>query len=292
MKYKIAFALLARDCKEHLKCNVERILGNQDKFEAVDIVIVENDSVDGTKEYLKDLSKNNNNIHVITKDKKNDAIKSGDKSGSVYRIQRMAMYRNEYLEYIKKNMLNKIDYLIVLDADIVSFDVVTLIHAIENAPKDFSALFANGRYFIDIFGKRIYLRYYDLFAFVPRESKLTDLTYREMALNSDLLTRKHIKENTYFACNSAFGGIGIYKMEKYSGQLYTTHKNQRSQYFDAVCEHIDFNMEFAQKGTNYIVSELLVGYEKVKSTKQVISVLFPARVRLFVSERIFRKERI
>lgn len=291
MKENVCFALLARDCKEHLKCNIERILCNSKKFGKLDIIVVENDSVDGTKEYLKEMSATNDNIHVITKDRADDAIKIGDKSGSNHRIKRMACYRNEYLDYINHNMNHRVDYLVVVDSDIAYFDIDSLISAIENAPDDFSALFADGRFFSNFFGHRVFFRYYDLFAFLPKDSANTDLTYREMAMNANLLTRRNIRKYVYFPCDSAFGGIGIYRMEKYSGQLYETHSNARSEYFDAVCEHISFNLGFAKNGTNYICSNLVVAYEKVRRFGQMLSAFIPVKVRLFVAEKILKKER-
>lgn len=291
------FALLARDCRDYLKRNIEEILKGIALFKRIEIVVVENDSIDGTKEYLESISGQYNNIHIISKDTNQETFRSGDTGGSVYRMQKMVDFRNEYVRYFKENFIKELDYLIVIDADIEWFSIESVVKAVCFAPDGWAALFANGRYYARLIGRKVYCRYYDLLPLIPEKEFWGDVkftyhpTYRELARLSDLTSMKILKRYPYFPVISAFGGIGIYNMSLYRGQEYRVIKNERSSYFETLCDHVSFNMEFREEGNNYICTDLLVDYERAKSIKQIISTFVPGKLRLFFDEKILKRVR-
>ena len=216
----IAIAILARDCGGALTHNIPKIDNLRKYFKSSIVIVVENDSKDNTKEILSNWRDNSKDIIIISEDYNIQTIPPKTKDckmpgASTHRIEKMCFYRNKYLEYLKK-MSFEYDYLMVIDIDIDDFSEEGIVQAINNAPCDWAALFANGRYYFDFFGIRLLGRYYDLFAYVPYNdhnitNENTDLTFREVSLHADLLSIKAIKKKRYMECCSAFGGIAVYK---------------------------------------------------------------------------------
>jgi glycosyltransferase involved in cell wall biosynthesis len=289
LKNKTAcFALLTRNCRDELEQNLSRIERIIPFFKETYTVVVENGSTDGTKEFLRTWKLNrSNNFFVIS-----DGI--DDKVSHMSRIEKLSYCRNLYLTFIfESSWWKSADYLIVIDSDIQSFSENGLIKALENAPPDWSALFANGRFFFDVFGKKFLGRYYDLLAFVPqRESGLyngrTELTYREMLICSDYLSSKTLKKKRYLNCLSAFGGIGIYKANAIQDSYYKTYFNKNNSVFREVCEHIAFNLSVLRHGKNYIAFDMLVLYEK--NFRSVLSKFFPMRTKINICDFFMHKK--
>ena len=147
-------ALMARNCRDALKTNRDKVIQLADYFGKASIVVVENDSTDGTKEELEDWQKQDARVAVIARD---GLFADGDRtSTNLSRIRRMAYYRNLYMEYADRI---RPDYLIVIDIDIDSFFPEEVLSAMRNAPADWSALFANGRFYTRIPGKRLWGKY-------------------------------------------------------------------------------------------------------------------------------------
>lgn len=290
---RVCISMLARDCCQSLKRNISKVVNLYNNFSENSVIqIIENDSIDGTKDLLRGLKEQYSFIHVLSEDTNQITYNKNQQAGAMYRINKMTMFRNKYLELLEKESF---DFLIVIDADLYDFYPDKIISCIENAPNDWSGLFANGKYFYRFFSKNILLKYYDLFAYVPfKENGYVsennyELTYKEMALSSDYLNYKRKKLPDYIECRSAFGGIGIYNLLKYQGQKYSTKKNDRSHYFDAVCEHISFNRIFNEYGKLYICKEMIALYEQ----QGFIKLLFypiSNKFKFFIYEKILHKE--
>lgn len=269
-----AIAIMARDCEKSLIRNIPKLIELSQKFKYADICVVENDSKDKTKDILNEWSSKNNNVTVISLD--NIFSSASNKGAGVSRIERMVYYRNKYLDFFYNREI-KYDYLFVIDVDIDDFDINSIISAIDNAPGNWRGLFPNGIFYATFFGKIIKGRYYDSFAYLPFESKYEDLIDEEFRLYNDDIT-KLLEKNEYQLCDSAFGGIGIYKYSELNNRYYGVEPNNRSSCHDTKCEHIGFNR--IQKGSekrNYIVSGMKVLYER-KS-------IFEVFIRKMISER-------
>ncbi len=276
---KIAIAIMARDCAESLNRNIPKLMGLSQQFKLTDICVVENDSKDYTKEILKKWSSECKNVHVISLDNVFSDLQN--KGAGKSRIERMTYYRNQYLNFFYESGVDY-DYLFVIDIDIDDFDVDSIIPAIDNAPEDWQGLFSNGVFYSQVLGKIIKGRYYDSFAYLPYQSENEDLIDEEFRLYNDTLT-KLLKKNSYQVCDSAFGGIGIYKFSEIYNRYYQAEPNHRSSQHDIKCEHISFNRISKDcKKHNYIVSSMNVLYErkplievilrKVISEKQIIRI--------------------
>lgn len=299
---KVFIALLARDCKESLERNIpliEILIGNFDKDNSV-VQIIENDSVDGTKELLAEWEKKCSYVRVCSEDTNQVTIPKRNPNstyvpgGTEYRMSRMIGFRNKY---INKLEAKKFDYLIVIDADVEWFSVEGIIYSIRNAPENWSIISANGREFTKLFGKIITLKYYDLLPYIPTKEQFSqigltyniELTHKEMALCSDLLNGRDFRKKMFFPCSSAFAGCGIYNLRKYKGQKYYIIKNNRSRMYEVLCDHVSFNLDFLKEGQNYISQELKVLYTKKPFLRSIISYMISTKVKFWFYTKILRK---
>lgn len=115
----VIFVGLARDLEQTLEASVNRVLSLESMFSNVDVLIIENDSSDKTKDVLAQCyKKHKDKFSYISNDygsKKFGTVKDAE------RTINLAKYRNQYIEHIKK--CNKeYDYVIVLDWDFLDFD--------------------------------------------------------------------------------------------------------------------------------------------------------------------------
>ena len=261
---KLVICLLAKDCKINLERNIPEIENLTKSFKETNIVIVENDSTDGTCELID--SWINNSAAQITK------IKPSEDLTHLSRIERMVVLRNEYIKYCKQN-INDCDYAIVIDADLYQINHRQILEQIMYAPEDWSALFSYGQFFYPLFGKTINIRYYDLFAYILHGSTENRFTTKELFSNYHLL-RKLIKQKNFVECNSGFGGIGIYKYKAFVDSNYSTIDNPKRPDLPFICEHVLFNQNISKYGNLYICKNLKPLYEPVKSCRKILYMIY------------------
>ena len=257
---KAAFCLLARDCAEKIKKNIPIIEYYRGFFAQSCVIVIENDSKDDTNTVLEDWKSKSPGIII-------NHVDSSD-FNHLARIERMSICRNAYLDVVK-NIGDKPEYLIIIDADL-ELQKINLYSIIHDAPSDWVGLFANGQYYCSCFGKKIPVAYFDLFAYVPYGSNEFELTNTQMMDNGTSADRL-IKRNEYTRCNSAFGGIGIYRYNAVEDAGYEAVENAKSKMHSHLCEHIGFNRSCSSYGSLYICRSMKVLYERL-SFKGCVSV--------------------
>lgn len=288
---KIAIAILARDCNEALKKNILEVEKLRAYFQSSYVIVVENDSKDGTKETLYKWKDSKDNVVLLIKDSNETTIPSKTKTcpfppASMHRITRMANFRNIYLEYLKSSHINP-DYLIVIDIDVKQFKSADIISVIKNAPKDWGGLFAYGQ--TNYYGVLPFM--YDLFAYVPKEYIHEHHRKTHEVFVSGQTATKALKKEKYLECISAFGGIGVYKWDVIDKFSYEVIRNNRSNVYEAVCEHIPFNLKVINKGfKNYICKDLKVIYGKRSLKHVIINSIIPFPVFSYLYKKIRRVE--
>lgn len=274
---KVAICLLARNSEVALKRNIPKIERLRKSFRESYIVVVENDSKDNTKNILREWKESSESIVLNIEDTGTQTIPSATVNGyfpgmTANRIEKMIKYRNKYLDYIHAHN-NNLDYVIVFDSDIYDFDVGSIEKVIEEAPNDWVALFANGKYFWSPAFLGIMGKYYDAYCFIPKNAEHKDLTYREMYIENDILC-KQLKKEKYVPCESAFGGIGIYKYSAIQNKNYVMIKNNRSSVAEVLCDHVSLNLEAGKSGTLYVANKMLVKYDSIKGFGAMCTNLF------------------
>lgn len=247
--YKVAICVLARNCAGSLPANIERIERLRSLTTQSEVVVVENDSIDATKEILSAWLNTTDGITLISNDYGLNA--GGEIPRGCSRIERMARYRNICMEHIERI---EPDIVVVIDIDVEDFDVNGIACAIAQAPSDWGALFANGNRYL--WGNCAPF-FYDLYAYLPLDGPIsrTIITMR----HDERYIRRHLRSEPYLQCRSAFGGLGVYKYEAIKGNRYSVMANVATD-GEVLCEHISFNL--AIRGQCYIARAMSLRYPR------------------------------
>lgn len=259
-----SICILARDCEAGCNRNIPKIEELRSYFGQSYVVVIENDSKDSTKSILVNWQNKSSNIILCSENTNQVTIPSQSKNclypgTSCSRIEKMASFRNKYLHILNdKNLVT--DYIIVIDIDLDDFSVEGIIDSINNAPKDWTGLFAYGIQYWGIGNKILFKKYYDNFAYVPKNSISLAFTYEQRLKNIDKIDRNFKFGKKFFPCISAFGGIGVYKYEHLISKKYECKENKISLTDEAICEHISVNIGKTEH--NYICKNMLALYEK------------------------------
>jgi hypothetical protein len=241
---------IVRDCGRNLEKNIRTINELCDLAKDYHVVIFENDSADNTKKIVTDWANARRNIHIslndfntITIPKKHSTV---NPLFSVYRNEKMAGYRNFYLEYIEKEELPG-DYVIVVDLDIRKIYLDGVVSSFSSR-YDWDAVTANGssRAFASKFRKR----YHDTYALVEcgqeeipqTEKSIVDAQYRWAFLKPGMPFIKVV---------SAFGGLAVYKREAIAHCRYGVMKNNDEK-VESRAEHFFFYQQMKKNGYDKI----------------------------------------
>lgn len=273
----LVIGILARDCADRLLNNIPRVekLGNM--FREYHVIVYENDSVDRTKEYLQQWAVNNTNVIAISEDLKQatippKTIHTPKPSKSVWRIQKMAGFRNRMLFEVKSRFSP--DYFCFLDIDIESFTPSDIKAAIEQAPSDWGAICASGHlYYSRNDGTSYPANFqYDAYAFFPEGSQPENMgkwvVSHQCHLVSAWSAEELVRRNTFSSCRSAFNGLAIYKWDVIKDLRYRVMQNEAlRERGAALCEHLPFHSDIISRGKKiYITSLIEVVYMHKKNT--------------------------
>ena len=199
------------------------------------IIFVESDSIDNSNILIKNFLQNKKGILI------NKSLK-----GLKNRVSRLAISRNEYLKYIKKNQkLRKFDLLIVLDCGNVNNNLNPKIlekSIIKN--KNYVGIFPTQKIlYYDIWTLRIknYIEY-DCFEKLFQEYKNKNINIKKSFFE---LIGKFMFINFFIKTNkikviSAYGGLAIYKLSKVIKFTYDSNNGKN-------CEHVEFNKKIHKK---------------------------------------------
>lgn len=201
-------------------------------------LIVENDSSDATRKLLLDLTKRNPKITIlgcggINEDECKLQLPKTDNSVDKQRMDKMALVRNVYLEYIKANkekLYSDYKYSCVWDLDIVG---VVYKSGIENTMGYFrvhdsiSAMCANCYYKVGPIPV-----YYDTYAHLEKGDEF-DVNYKllhdiKTAVTNIYVTGEYPKE-----VESCFSGFTMYRLDDMIKSKYDSSEDEES----IQCEH-------------------------------------------------------
>jgi glycosyltransferase involved in cell wall biosynthesis len=214
------------------------------------VVILENDSTDNTKQILQEWANTEKNIHVslndfgtITIPAKKDLV---NPMFSAYRNEKMASYRNYYLDYIEKENLSG-DYVIIVDLDVRKIKPEGIINSF-SLNCEWDALTANG---VSRAPSSFYRRrYFDTYAliecgreFLPQtEQSIRRVQYRWAFMRPGM---------PLFHVASAFGGLAIYKRAAIKNCRYGVLMNEDEK-VESRAEHFYFHQQMKEHGYDKI----------------------------------------
>lgn len=232
---------LARDIKKELPYIEQNLSTFTQNCKDHLILIVENDSKDGSRQLLLNL-KNKFNIVLLGCDQDSPiCVMNSQRYGHVKtksRISKMVDIRNIYMDYINSLSPNLYDYVIMLDLDIMASVYKDGLHNtayyLSRYP-DIDMIGANSiclnvfRYFLN---KK---PYYDDYAMKPN-IKTIDHTKKANGTPEDLIR-----------VDSCFGGYVIYKFNSIYGKRYQYMEDSNGM---PICEHVVFNQQLKSKFIN------------------------------------------
>lgn len=273
----IVIGILARNCIKSLRNNISRVEDLGRLFKEYHIIIYENDSIDGTKECLRQWAEDNSNVVAICEDLNQVTIPKKSKympkpSKSEWRIERMAGFRNRVLEEVRQRFSP--DYFCFIDIDVESFSPQSVVEAMRNAPKDWGALCASGHlYYTNDDGTDYPANFqYDAYAFYPKgcqpEMMGRKVISHKWHIISAWTAEELVRSQQYVSCRSAFNGLAVYKWEVIKDMRYKVMQNKElKECGAAMCEHLPFHSDIISRGYGvYITGMIEVVYMHKKST--------------------------
>lgn len=255
---------IVRNCATNLERNIKVINELCSLVKDFSIIVFENDSTDNTKEKLKEWQNKQKNTYISLNDYNvENTIPEKEKNSKVNpffsrrRIEKMAFYRNKYLEVIKQENLTA-DYVVVVDLDVEKIEIKSIIDSFQYM--DFwDCITANG-YSISPRGS---WRYHDTYALCEyeeqnepqTEQKITDNQYKWSFMRRNM---------PFIKVFSAFGGIAIYKYEAIMSSQYDVLEND-DPHVEVYCEHYALHRGMAMNSYKEICinPSMIVKYQKV-----------------------------
>ena len=274
----LVIAGLCRDSAAFLPHHMSLFKDLEKYFQRVSYVFVENDSKDETKNHLSDFSKN-----------RDCKIISMDGLGWVkQRTKRLEIARNAYLRFIKNNdSFASSDYLIIADLDdaisenLSASILLGQINLLQDQ-KSIAGIFpvTNPSYY-DLWALRsdecssdIYLEIAEKMYF---EKRLDDNILKSTFLGSHQLF--NFKVNNIFDVDSAFGGVGVYRMsdvlanpKEYKGTELVEFKDKNGTGLFSiaqVCEHVEFHKGLKLNGQRLVINPKFVSNSKCNHTPAI-----------------------
>jgi len=232
---------LMRDCAMAIANVKQNITSISHLFDRVHILIVENDSMDSTREDLLEWSKSSSLVKieilgcgVNAEECRLQLCKTSDVNGiGKSRIAKMVYLRNIYLQHIRDSpYLQTFDYCAVMDMDLIGhLSVDGLAHTghLFETNNTVDAIATNG-WAPSIF--RRLMTYYDFYAYRSAHCLRAFRTLNP--LNISVTNNFNGKP---FKVISAFGGFAIYKTKKLLATEYSLVKSN----IGYTCEHITVN---------------------------------------------------
>jgi len=259
----IAVAGLLRDCEEilpHLQAWYRQL---KSRFKETMLIVVENDSKDGTRARLLEWHATDPSVVVLCASEGvrpnaeecatgNVFAKEYSKTPSHVRIEKMAHLRNVYLDYLQ-SMENKVDSILVMDLDLQGeFFVDGLFHSVACMVQDPSldAVACNGMMMAPCSISATNLTYYDSFAYVaPGEEGEWNTLFDKRSHDDEVIrytSEKYLRGTMALdPVVSAFGGACLYRASSLRGARYGYSEEQRY-----VCEHTRLHRHLSKMVVN------------------------------------------
>lgn len=259
----VVFCGIVRDCESELKNNIKTIERIGAYFKNYKVIVFENNSVDNTKQILKDWVQVNNKIVCFTNDVDESMYMQISTSPHYYsafskkRITKMVDYRNLYLDYIEDNNL-KADYLTVVDLDVSNIDIEGFLSSF-GYTQSWDAIAANSK----SISPKAKERYHDTYALTewgfgnrPQTEKMID--------DNRYIWSKLSKNMPLIKVFSAYGGLAIYRWEAIHKLKYQLIENNYGG-VEVKCEHFSIYNQMINNGFDqiYINPNMIIDYQKI-----------------------------
>lgn len=262
LKSRVVICGLIRDRESHVIRLKEQLNMLTNVFADYAIVIVENDSIDGTRRELINWAKTDSHVHIIGCDNKTNSIQACNLSldatkiqflPETRRIEKMVRLRNMYLNYVTNHsILKHYDYIIVEDFDLTSFTYIDGLYSTGfhlNNDSTIDAICSNGIYYNKLFGNRIsFETYFDPYAHKDQYNQNWSMAYNDIWSS---FFRQYTCNDNLIPVQSCFSGRTIYRLKSLKGKYYRTYLDQHNQ---VICEHVGLHQSL---NNMYLNSEMI-----------------------------------
>jgi hypothetical protein len=262
---KVAICCLVRNNSKIFEKSKARIEYIAKHFKEYKIIIFENDSTDNSRELVENWSNINNNVILLDCcHLENCDCKLKTKKGYEYgsfsseRFGKMALYRQEYLNYLLYN-LNHYDYMLVIDFDLDgNVNIDGLFDSLNKS--DWGGIFCNGQ--APIYGTLGFKTItYDSLANVFVEDDYNTINFNALKKYIDMNSKIDYEKTHFLEVKSSFNGYGIYKIKNLSDCSYIGNNN--------ICEHINLAKCLHDKGEKLFVNSYWLGYFSVQGDSPI-----------------------
>ncbi len=268
-KSSVSICSIVRDCQTNLKRNRSRIELLRSFFRESEVIIFENDSKDNTREIHLDWQTHSNNVNIFSETYGGVTIPAKNKSTgnryfSISRIEKMARYRNQYIDFLNKENSNR-DYVIIIDLDISNFDIEGIVHSF-GLTDQWDCISANGKSLSSNFRQQ----YHDSYALIEfgkiNSVQTEDSIYMNQFRFSFLRPGMPL-----FPVDSAYGGIAIFLWSSLKGLRYSALKNEDDK-VESKSEHVSIYKKMKENGNSriFINPSMILKYRTI-SIKFLIS---------------------
>ena len=269
---------IVRNAEKGLRRNIPVLKKVCAAFREYNIFVYENDSVDKTKQLLQEWEKSDPS-HVFISLNNSDSSKtipSQKETGQVNpffsqkRIQKMAMLRNRYMDFIEKNDWVA-DYLMVLDLDVARISLDGVLNSFHSGVV-WDAVTAFGY----SLSPNLKWRYHDTYALTEYGNEDKPQTLEIIKSKANELGKKR-RTDEWIRVYSAFGGLAIYRFDAVKELKYQVIPNNDN-YVEVRCEHFSLCKQMAERGFDkvYINPHMELKYQSLS-----IGVIYNYIVRFF-----------
>ncbi len=235
---KVLICGICKDVEPYLQNMISSIENLSKHFKDYRVIIYENNSKDGTKEILKTWSKKNKNVLTICEDLTEAEFSTFCKTkqkGGFHRIERITHARNIVLKEAYKSKYDDYKYLIMADLDFcVPWSTKEILSSFDSQ-EPWEAITANGL--------RENMSYYDKLALRsskwPIGPEIGGRFFWKYAKASSF----KFKGNKLIPVMSAFGGLGIYKLNTIRNIYYECYPNKELQAYYKDLFNIPFHLQ-------------------------------------------------
>jgi hypothetical protein len=245
---KVIIAGLSRDSMDAIDTVKQNTAKIASIFADYHLLVVENDSTDGTRKAFLDWAHQNPKITVlgcgINADTCHlDVPKTVIHSRDEKRIRKMVLLRNIYQDYIVTNpdLFNDYDFTIIWDMDIIGTfyaDGIASSGYLFKKQPEINALCANG---LKISNLGLFTMYTYADPFAHEENGKGGQTLREASNFWMVQPISCTNENTH-KVTSCFNGLTIYRKSALVGKKYELKQDEANS-GDAMCEHRTVNAD-------------------------------------------------
>jgi len=244
---------LAQNCARRLPGMFSQLEALGNLFGKYNVVVVENDSTDGTAIVLENWVERNPRVSIIRfcylKSPTQPTVQPRNSPTwfSANRIQRICFARNIYLDQVSAHQP---DFVVVVDMDLLAISLDGISGSF-SAPERWQAVASNGlRYTLrSPFRRSVY---WDTYAYEPEVGFSGGTQSVAEVRKSQIELERQMRAGDWCATRSAFGGLCVYRAKLLKEVEYSVLPNDNRE-IPWLCEHVGLHRAIREREPSFRV---------------------------------------